>query len=48
MDSDGNEQNSHSRRRVLKWTAATGSALAIMGLNLPNFGLNAALAADLG
>jgi hypothetical protein len=36
-----------SRRSVLKWTG-TAATLAIAGTLLPNFGISAALAADLG
>ena len=36
-----------SRRHVLKWTGV-GATLAIAGSVLPNFGITAALAADLG
>lgn len=36
-----------SRRRVLKWGGA-GATLALSGIVLPNFGISAALAADLG
>jgi hypothetical protein len=36
-----------SRRHVLKWTGV-GATLAIAGSVLPNFGISAALAADLG
>ena len=37
-----------ARRRVLKWTGATAATIAIGGIALPNFGITAALAADLG
>lgn len=36
-----------SRRRLLKWTGAAGT-IAVAGALLPNFGLSAALAAELG
>jgi hypothetical protein len=36
-----------NRRHVLKWTGA-GATVAIAGSVLPNFGINVALAADLG
>ena len=36
-----------SRRRLLKWTGASAS-IAVAGTMLPNFGITAALAADLG
>jgi hypothetical protein len=36
-----------SRRRLLKWSGATG-LIAIGGAALPNFGISTALAADLG
>ncbi|MBJ3786540.1 ferritin-like domain-containing protein [Devosia sediminis] len=36
-----------SRRRLLKWTGASAS-IAVAGAILPNFGISAALAADLG
>ena len=36
-----------SRRRVLKWSGAT-AGIAVAGTLLPNFGISAALAADLG
>lgn len=36
-----------SRRRLLKWTGAS-AGIAVAGAILPNFGISAALAADLG
>jgi|SRR5215217_275501 len=36
-----------SRRRLLKWTGAS-AGIAVAGAMLPNFGISAALAADLG
>lgn len=36
-----------SRRKVLKWTGAS-AGIAVAGAILPNFGISAALAADLG
>jgi rubrerythrin len=41
-------QYDQSRRRVLKWTGATAATVAVSGAWLPNFGISAALAADLG
>ncbi len=38
---------SFSRRNVLKWTG-TAAGIAVAGAILPNFGISAALAADLG
>lgn len=40
-------QSSLSRRRLLKWSGATATVM-VAGSLLPNFGINAALAADLG
>ncbi|MET3901365.1 hypothetical protein ABIB57_005335 [Devosia sp. UYZn731] len=40
-------QNSMSRRRLLKWSGATATVM-VAGSLLPNFGITAALAADLG
>lgn len=37
-----------SRRHILQWTGAGAAAIAISGVWLPNFGINKALAADLG
>jgi hypothetical protein len=37
----------YPRRTILKWTAASGGIL-VCGSMLPNFGINSALAADLG
>jgi hypothetical protein len=37
-----------SRRNLLKWTGAAGAVVAVSGVWLPNFGISAALAADLG
>jgi hypothetical protein len=37
----------YPRRTILKWSAAAGSIL-VCGSMLPNFGINSALAADLG
>lgn len=39
--------NGLSRRHLLKWTGA-GATLAVAGALLPNFGISAALAAELG
>src|ERR1700754_364043 len=40
-------QHTLSRRHVLKWTGVAAT-LAVAGSVLPNFGISAALAADLG
>ena len=40
-------QHDPSRRRLLKWSGA-GATIAVSGVLLPNFGITAALAADLG
>jgi len=40
-------QSSLSRRRLLKWSGATATVM-VAGSLLPNFGITAALAADLG
>ncbi|MHA6299459.1 ferritin-like domain-containing protein [Devosia sp. CAU 1758] len=40
-------QHDPSRRRILKWGGA-GATIAVSGVLLPNFGITAALAADLG
>lgn len=40
-------KNSLSRRHLLKWTGA-GATLVVAGALLPNFGISAALAAELG
>lgn len=37
-----------SRRRLLKWSGAAAATVAVSGTWLPNFGISAALAADLG
>jgi hypothetical protein len=37
-----------SRRRLLKWSGATAATIAVSGAWLPNIGISAALAADLG
>lgn len=37
-----------SRRHLLKWTGAASAVVAVSGVWLPNFGISAALAADLG
>ncbi|HEV2516922.1 MAG TPA: ferritin-like domain-containing protein [Devosia sp.] len=37
-----------SRRRLLKWSAASAAGVALSGVIMPNFGISAALAADLG
>ena len=37
-----------SRRRLLKWSGAAAATVAVSGVWLPNFGISAALAADLG
>jgi hypothetical protein len=37
-----------SRRHLLKWTGAASAVVAVSGAWLPNFGISAALAADLG
>jgi hypothetical protein len=41
-------RNDLSRRSVLKWSGAAAATVAISGALLPNFGISAALAADLG
>ncbi|OEO30490.1 Tat (twin-arginine translocation) pathway signal sequence containing protein [Devosia insulae DS-56] len=41
-------QQDRSRRWLLKWSAASAAGVAIGGALLPNFGISAALAADLG
>lgn len=41
-------QYDRSRRRLLKWSAASAAGIALSGAVLPNFGISAALAADLG
>ena len=38
----------NSRRRLLKWSGAAAATVAVSGAWLPNFGMTAALAADLG
>ena len=40
-------QNSMSRRRLLKWSGVTATVM-VAGSLLPNFGITAAMAADLG
>jgi len=42
------DTRSPSRRRVLKWTGVAGATIAIGSVALPNFGISAALGADLG
>jgi len=42
-----NNQSSLSRRHLLKWTGAAGT-VAVAGALLPNFGISAALGAELG
>ena len=37
-----------NRRRLLKWSGASAVGIALSGAILPNFGISAALAADLG
>jgi rubrerythrin len=37
-----------NRRRLLKWSGASAAGIALSGAILPNFGISAALAADLG
>lgn len=37
-----------SRRRLLRWSGATAATVVVAGALLPNFGISAALAADLG
>ena len=37
-----------TRRRLLRWSGAAGATLVIGGIALPNFGITAAMAADLG
>lgn len=37
-----------SRRRLIKWGGAAAAAVSVSGVWLPNFGMTAALAADLG
>lgn len=37
-----------SRRRMLRWSGAGAAGIVISGVVLPNFGIGAALAADLG
>ncbi|MDB5624053.1 MAG: ferritin-like protein [Devosia sp.] len=37
-----------SRRRLLKWGGASAATIAVSGVLLPNFGITAALAAELG
>lgn len=41
-------QHDSSRRRLLKWSGAAAATVAVSGAWLPNFGMSAALAADLG
>ena len=41
-------QSNLSRRHLLKWTGAAGTTIALSGVWLPNFGMSAALAAELG
>jgi rubrerythrin len=40
--------NRLSRRKILKWGGAGAATVAVSGAWLPNFGISAALAADLG
>jgi hypothetical protein len=48
VNQEGNEMTfAPTRRSVLKWSGAT-AGIAVAGIVLPNFGISAALAADLG
>jgi hypothetical protein len=40
-------EHNFSRRRILRWSG-TAASILICGVALPNFGIDTALAADLG
>ena len=48
IDQISTEKYNHSRRTILKWSGGGVAMLAMSGGFLPNFGINSALAADLG
>ena len=48
LDQISTDKTIQSRRTVLKWTGGAVAVIAMSGGFLPNFGISAALAADLG